>query len=150
MIKFINIFSKKIVLFFFGVFTLLYVIGNIFFTVRMENELISNLVSFNNGITIVNILFLFVLLFLTYYLIKKDFFHIKDKYLLSIFLLVSFVVGIAWIFVNDIELREIDDAYNCFRAAKNITITAIFRDLPPRSLQMYIKNSSRETSLQFS
>ena len=71
MIKFINIFSKKIVLFFFGAFTLLYVIGNIFFTVRMENELISNLVSFNNGITIVNILFLFVLLFLTYYLIKK-------------------------------------------------------------------------------
>ena len=68
MIKFINIFSKKIVLFVFGAFTLLYVIGNIFFTVRMENELISNLVSFNNGITIVNILFLFVLLFLTYYL----------------------------------------------------------------------------------
>ena len=125
MIKFINIFSKKIVLFFFGVFTLLYVIGNIFFTVRMKNELISNLVSFNNGITIVNILFLFVLLFLTYYLIKKDFFHIKDKYLLSIFLLVSFVVGIVWIFVNDIELREIDDAYNCFRAAKILRLAIL-------------------------
>lgn len=134
MIKFINIFSKKIVLFVFGAFTLLYVIGNIFFTVCMENELISNLVSFNNGITIVNILFLFVLLFLTYYLIKKDFFHIKDKYLLSIFLLVSFVAGIAWIFVNDIELREIDDAYNCFRAAKNIAIG----NLAPLSYKSYI------------
>ena len=48
--------------------------------------------------------------------------------------MVSFVVGITWIFVNDIELREIDDAYNCFRAAINIAIG----NLAPLSYKSYI------------
>ena len=46
----VNDISKKIVLFFFGLFTILYAVGNIFFTVRMD-ELITNVVSFNNGLT---------------------------------------------------------------------------------------------------
>ena len=134
MTKLINKISKNIVLFFFGLFTLLYVIGNIFFTVRMENELVTNLVSFNDGLTIINVVTLLVLLFIIYYLIKIDFFHIKEEYLISLFLLVSVIVGIAWILLNDIELRELDDAYNCFRAAKNISIG----NLAPLSYKSYI------------
>ncbi len=134
MVEFINKFSRNIVLFFFGLITLLYVVGNIFFTVRMENELVNNIVSFNNGITLVNVISLFVLLIIIYYLINKDFFHIKEEYLLALFLLVSFTVGLAWIFLNDIELRELDDAYNCFRAAKNIAIG----NLAPLSYKSYI------------
>lgn len=134
MVGFINKFSRNIVLFFFGLITLLYVVGNIFFTVRMENELVNNIVSFNNGITLVNVISLFVLLIIIYYLINKDFFHIKEEYLLALFLLVSFIVGLAWIFLNDIELRELDDAYNCFKAAKNIAIG----NLAPLSYKSYI------------
>ena len=43
-------------------------------------------------------------------------------------------MGLAWIFLNDIELRELDDAYNCFRAAKNIAIG----NLAPLSYKSYI------------
>ena len=53
---------------------------------------------------------------------------------MALFLLVSFTVGLAWIFLNDIELRELDDAYNCFRAAKNIAIG----NLAPLSYKSYI------------
>ena len=71
----VNDISKKIVLLFFGFFTLLYAVGNILFTVRMD-ELITNIVSFNSGITIVNIICLLVLLILINILIKNDFFNI--------------------------------------------------------------------------
>lgn len=121
MIRIINKFSKNIVLFFFGLFTLLYAVGNIFFTVHM-NELVTNTVSFNKGITIANIICLALFLCLIYVLIKKDFFNISEKFLLIFFLLISLIAGLVWIFSNDPVLRELDDAYNCFRAAKNIAI----------------------------
>lgn len=129
----VNDISKKIVLLFFGVFTLLYAVGNILFTVRMD-ELITNIVSFNSGITIVNIICLLVLLILINILIKNDFFNLNEKILLNLFLLLSLIVGLVWIFSNDPVLRELDDAYNCFRAAKNIAIG----NLAPLSYKSYI------------
>lgn len=131
--KIVNDISKKIVLFFFGLFTILYAVGNIFFTVRMD-ELITNIVSFNNGLTVVNIIFILVLLILIYILIKNDFFNLNEKILLTSFLLLSLVIGLVWIFSNDPVLRELDDAYNCFRAAKNIAIG----NLAPLSYKSYI------------
>ena len=119
MLKFINKFSRNIVIFFFAAFATLYAIGNIFFTVRM-NELITNIVIFNSGITVINIICLFILLFILYFLIKNNYFNIKEDSFLYVLLFISFMVGIAWIFSNDIQLRELDDAYNCFQAAKNI------------------------------
>lgn len=133
MMRIINSVSKNIVLLFFSLFTIFYAVGNIFFTVRMD-ELITNIVLFNSGITIINIVCLLVLIILIYILIKNDFFNLKEKSLLSAFLLSSLIVGLVWIFSNDLVLRELDDTYNCFRAAKNIAIG----NLAPLSYKSYI------------
>ena len=95
MVEFINKFSRNIVLFFFGLITLLYVVGNIFFTVRMENELVNNIVSFNNGITLVNVISLFVLLIIIYYLINKnskfEFYLVYQRYEHNFFYLIQYL-----------------------------------------------------------
>ena len=127
--EFINKLSKTVVIVFFGIFAFFYALANILFTVHLDQT-----VSFDKGITFASIVSFFVFLFIIYYLIKKDFFQIKEEYLLYVFLIISFIVGMTWIFINDIELRDLDDAYNCYRAACNIARG----NLEPLSYKSYI------------
>ncbi len=116
--KFFNI-SNNIVKIFFCLFIVLYAISNIFFSVHI-NSLVSNRVTYNFGLEIANIVYLVIVLFLLILLIKKDFFKLSENKLLFIFLTICLITGLFWIFTNDIELRELDDAYNSFRIAKSI------------------------------
>ena len=126
---FINKLSKAIVITFFGLFAIIYLLGNIFFTASM-----SNTASFEKGITIPNIIVLILMMLFVYTLINKDFFHIKEEYLLYSFLFICLLTGLVWIFINDVNLKELDDSYNCFMAAKNIAIG----NLAPLSYKSYI------------
>lgn len=116
--KLFNI-SNNIVKIFFTSFIVLYAISNILFSVHIDN-LVSNRVTYNFGLDAVNIVYLVVTLLLLVILIKRDFFRIPENKLLIIFLATCLLVGLFWIFTNDIELRELDDAYNSFRIAKSI------------------------------
>lgn len=127
--KFINKLSKTVVIIFFGIFAFFYAIGNIFYTVHLNQT-----VNFDKGINFISIVSLFALLSVLYYLINEDFFQIKEEYLLYVFLIISFIIGMTWIFMNDIQLRDLDDAYNCFRAAINIAVG----NLEPLSYKSYI------------
>ena len=111
--------SDKVVKFFFSLFIILYSVGNIFFSAKI-NELTGNYVVFLNDFNLIKIVYFVGIFLFLIYLIKKDFFGIKDFKLLCIFLGFSFVVGMIWIFINDPIIREAGDSYNCFNAAKNI------------------------------
>lgn len=116
--KFFNI-SNYIVKIFFALFITLYSISNILFSVHINN-LVSNSVTYNFGIDIVSIIYLIIAVLFLVLLIKKNFFKISENKLLIIFLAICLITGLFWIFTNDIELRELDDAYNSFRIAKSI------------------------------
>ena len=111
--------ANNIVKYCFLFFVLIYACGNILFTAYID-ELVSNLVEFSFGINILNILTIVLLLGLFYLFIKKDFFGINEKYYLLSFLIICFIVGIIWIFINDPLIKETGDSYNCFFAAKEI------------------------------
>ncbi len=111
--------SNNIVKSCFAFFVLIYACGNILFTAHID-ELKSNLVEFSIGLSILNVFIVLLLFCIFYLLIKKVFFGIKEKYYLISFLLICFIVGIIWIFINDPLIKEAGDSYNCFNAAKEI------------------------------
>ena len=113
-------FSNNIIKYCFGLFCFLYAISNIFCTYRINNaDYYEKGISF--GINIVNIVLLVLFLLIIYILIKKDFFKIDEKKILFVFLLLCLIVGLFWIFTNDVVLREHDDSYNCFNTALSIS-----------------------------
>lgn len=112
--------SNVIVKTFFAIFLLFFIIGNIFFTAYIDQS-ISNLVEFKNGITLISIIVVLIELILIYFLIKNDFFGLKEKNALIIFLITCAVIGLVWLLVNDPIIREAGDSFNCFTAAKNIS-----------------------------
>ncbi len=112
-------FSNNVVKLCFSLFCFLYAIGNIFLTYRINNaDYFEKGIDF--GLNIVNVVLFILFLLITYILIKKDFFKIEEKKLLTVFLILCLVVGLFWIFTNDVILREHDDSYNCFHAALQI------------------------------
>ena len=112
--------SDVIVKIFFGIFILMYACGNILFSAYID-ESVSNTVVFKNGLTIINIVLVIIFLFVFLYLIKKDFFGIKEKTAITIFLIICAVVGLGWMFINDPIIREAGDSFNCYNAANNIS-----------------------------
>lgn len=111
--------SNNIVKYCFSFFIFIFSICNIFFTAKI-NELESNTVVFNNGLSVINIFIVLIMLLFLYILIKNNFFNINEKYFLSGFLLLSIIVGLIWVFINDPVIKEAGDSYNCFQAAKKI------------------------------
>ena len=111
--------SNNIIRLFFALFIILYSISNILFSVHINN-LVSNSVTYNFGLDIINIIYLIITILFLVLLIKKNFFKISENKLLIILLAICLITGLFWIFTNDIELRELDDAYNSFRIAKSI------------------------------
>ena len=110
--------SDNIIRVCFSFFVLIYGILNIFFSTYTNRNTFSN--EFNFGLSFVNILVLAALITLLIFLIKKNFLNIDDKKLLIIFLSFCLIVGAIWILINDKELKDLDDRYNCFHAAINI------------------------------
>lgn len=117
MMKVDNI-SKNIVKIFFAIFIVLYLLSNVLFTIRM-NELESNTVFYDFGISVFTMLALISIIFVIFLIVKNKR-RINNKVLLITFFVISTIIGLFWIFNNDIELRELDDAYNVMRSAKSI------------------------------
>lgn len=111
--------SNNIVKYFFTFFCLLYATCNILFTYWINN-LSYYEKGISLGINIINVFLLVCFLLCLYYLIKNDFFEIKEQRLLTVFLVICLLVGLIWIFTNDVILKERDDAYNCFKAALSV------------------------------
>lgn len=125
--------SNNIVKYFFAFFAILFFIGNVFFTARI-NELESNAVKFNFGLTVINIFIVLIILFVLYYLIKNNFFNISERKFLITFLIFCTVIGLIWVFINDPIIRELADSYNCFDRAKTIASG----DFSPLGFKTYI------------
>lgn len=116
--RLINI-SNVVVRYCFGLFCFLYAAGNIFFTYRINNaDYFEKGISF--GLNIINIILLALFILIIYILIKNEFFKVKEKKMLIVFLLICLVTGLFWILTNDVILREHEDSYNCFNAALSI------------------------------
>lgn len=110
--------SNNIVKYFFMFFCLLYAFCNIAFSYWINN--VGYEKSINIGVDIFSIFFLVCIMLMLYFLIKKNFFNIKEKYLLTSFLIICFLVGMIWIFINDPILRNQEDSFNCFSTALSI------------------------------
>lgn len=119
--KFFISISEIIAKYAFIILIILYSLANILFTVRRFNGVDQSFeVNYFIGFNIYYAIVLVMLIFGVYYAYKKDFWGIRSKNLLFVFLILSFIVGLIWIVINPQELVELDDAYNCFRAATNI------------------------------
>ncbi len=111
--------SNIIVKYCFAIFCFVYAFSNIFFTYWINNaDYYEKKICF--GLSVVNVILLLAFLLLLYFLIKKDFFNIKEKNILISFLVICLIIGLFWIFTNDVVLREGDDAYNCYHTALDI------------------------------
>ena len=117
MVSFINKLSKNIVKGCFLVFALVYSVANLLFTTTVNRTTYNTEFNFTS---IFNILFLIFFILLLYYLIKKEFFKINDYKLLIFFLITCLILGTIWILINDVELKDLDDSYNCYHAALNV------------------------------
>lgn len=113
--KFLKL-SNNVVKIFFGIFIFVYVILNILFSASLHN-LDGFYIEINttNIYTIIWFLLAFGCLWL---LIKKDFFNINENYLIYGFLIICLIVGLVWIFNNNYQISEINDAYNIYETAK--------------------------------
>ena len=108
--------GKNIAKYCFYIFIVVYAVANIFFTVRQYN-VGSNEAHYLFGITIEHIIIVGILLLILFLYLHKANFKINNKIFLIIFLIACVVLGLYWIFSNHPVLIEIDDAYNCYRAA---------------------------------
>ena len=117
MVSFINKLSKNIVKGCFLVFALVYSVANLLFTTTVNRTTYNTEFNFTS---IFNILFLIFFILLLYYLIKKEFFKINDYKLLIFFLIMCLILGTIWMLINDVELKDLDDSYNCYHAALNV------------------------------
>lgn len=125
--------SNNIVKYLFGLFSIIFLIGNVLFTARI-NELENNLVDFKSGLTFINLIITLLIFFILYFLIKKNFFNVDEKKQLITFLIFSFVIGMIWIFINDPVIKEMGDSYNCYDRAKAIASG----DFSPLGYKTYI------------
>lgn len=130
--KFFKI-SIDIVKYSFGFFIILYFVGNVFFTAYID-ELVSNLVEFKFGLSLINIIIIFIILAVLLFLIKKDFFKLSEQKQLIFFLLFCLIIGLIWIFINDPVIKEMGDSYNCCDRAKAIASG----DFSPLGYKTYI------------
>ena len=102
----------------FYIFVILYSIANILFTIRRYNGLDQSYeINYLFGFNLFNVFCLIFIFAIFIYLYNKKFFKYSSKKYLFLFLSISFLMGIIWIFANPQELVELDDSYNCFRAA---------------------------------
>lgn len=103
----------------FSIFIIIYSLLNILLMVYQVNndKLVINHYLFNfNLITILQTL---LLLTIYYFLTKHT--KISSKKMLFIFLAVVFITSLYWAFSNHQQLLELDDAYNCFKAATKMS-----------------------------
>ena len=113
--------SKNIAKYAFILFIGLYATANLLFTVRRFNGLDQSYeVNYLNGFNLYNTLLLVAIIGLIIYAFKKNFWGLKSKHVLYGFLGLSAIVGLTWIIANPQALVELDDAYNCFRAANGM------------------------------
>lgn len=109
----------KVVRFFFIIFALLFAVGNLFITVRVDN-LISNEVNYEYGVSISVLLVFVILVVLLVIFIKNNYFNINEKVFLGIFLVMALVVSVYWLVSNDYHLVNYDDAYNVYMSAVSL------------------------------
>lgn len=109
----------KVVRFFFILFAILFAIGNIFITVRIDN-LISNNANYEYGISISVLLVFIIMIIFLIILIKNNYFNISDKVLLGVFLTIALGVSVYWLLTNDYHLVNLDDAYNVYMSAISV------------------------------
>ena len=96
--------SNIIVKYCFAIFCFIYAFANIFFTYWINNaDYYEKKICF--GLNVVNVILLLAILLFLYFLIKKDFFKIKEKNILISFLIICLAIGLFWIFTNDVVLR---------------------------------------------
>ena len=119
MTRFINKLSEIVAKNAFVLFVLLYSFANIFFTVRQFN-IGDNRANYQFGIDAIHIVLLICILCLFYIVVKLNINRKQNLVFLSIFCLIATMLGLYWIFTNHQILIELDDAYNCFRAASLI------------------------------
>ena len=100
----------------FGFFIFLYALANILVTVRQYN-VGENTANYYFGVSFLHISIVGILLLLIAFVLRQQKIKINNKYLLGIFIFACIIVGLYWIFSNYPYLVEIDDAYNCYRAA---------------------------------
>ena len=118
--KFVKL-SSIIAKYAFYIFVIFYSLANIFFTIRRYNGLDQSYeVNYLFGFNFFNLFCLISIFVIFVYLYNRKFFRLSSKKYLYGFLLFAFIVGFAWIAVNPQELVELDDSYNCFRAASYI------------------------------
>lgn len=123
---------EKIIKLAFGLFIIIYSLLNIFLMVYQINndQFVNNYYHFNfNLISLIQTLLMLVFL----YLFLK-FFKLDNQKLLMIFLLTILIIGCYWTFSNHQNLLELDDAYNCFYAAKKMAIG----DYSPLNFKSYL------------
>ena len=108
--------SKNITKNCFGIFIFLYALANILVTVRQYNTG-DNRANYYFGISPLHIIIVGILLLLIAFVLRQQKIKINNKYLLGIFIFACIITGLYWIFSNYPYLVEIDDAYNCYRAA---------------------------------
>ena len=101
----------------FLLFTILYAVGNIFFTVRQFN-IDDNRANYLFGINLIQIVLVAIIFVGIYHLIKKNYYNLDDKKFIIVFLIVASVVGLYWVLSNPQELVNYSDDYNCLRAAR--------------------------------
>lgn len=103
----------------FAIFIVLFSISNIFFSVRQMNALTDD--ANYLFIDFIDIVFILLLCILFVFIYKKNFFNISSEKMMFSFLLSGLIIGLYWIFTNPQELKELDDAYNCYTTAYNMS-----------------------------
>ena len=115
--KFLKL-SENIAKYCFCFFVLLFSIANIFFTFRRFNiKGLDGDAHYLFGFNLLNLFFLILILILIYCAFKNKW---NSKKTIKLFLIFSLLLGLGWILINPVELTEMDDAYNCFKAASEI------------------------------
>lgn len=115
--KFLKL-SENIAKYCFCFFVLLYSIANIFFTfrrLRLDSPHMDAYYLF--GINVYNFLFIMMILFFIYVIFHKK---TNSKKTIIYFSLFTILLGAIWIISNPLELSELDDSFNCFKAANEL------------------------------
>lgn len=100
----------------FCLFVIIYGFSNIFFTVRQFND-IDSVANYYFGIDFWHVVLVVCLLVLCFLLVKAGSDKKKNQLFLAIFIISCILLGLYWILSNHPFLIELDDAYNCYRAA---------------------------------
>ena len=126
----------------FILFVVIYATCNILFTVRQFN-VGDNMANYYFGIDFWHIILVVCLLVLCFLLVNARLDKKKNKLFLAIFIISCILLGLYWILSNHPILIELDDAYNCLRAASLIGQG----DYEPLSFKSYINTYPHNLTL---